>query len=174
MDLTMVNILGGLAPDEDAVMSEAMQQTIQHHWRRIQEVVPATRFNYDFWTSCEPRRSTWPGCRGVIAAGKQGAGYDDAMTQAIQRAYYLEAKNPSDYSTLIEIATGLGLDVDRYEIDLKSGETEAELQRQLRVTSEYGVTGFPSLVLDTAEKRHAIKVDYIDYEPMLNAIRAVM
>ncbi len=172
--LTLVNILGGLAADEEAVMPEAMQQTIQQHWHRIQQQVPGTRFNFDFWSNCEPRRSTWPACRAVIAAVRQGAEHEEEMIQTIQNAYYLEARNPSDFSTLLAIATELGLDAKQFETDMKSEETEAELQRQLRITSDYRVPGFPSLVLDTGSKRHMLNVDYNDHEIMLKAIKAVI
>jgi putative protein-disulfide isomerase len=46
-----------------------------------------------------------PILRAVIAAREQGIDYNEAMISRIQQAYYLEARNPSDNSTLIELTT---------------------------------------------------------------------
>ncbi|MGB5741033.1 MAG: DsbA family protein, partial [Sedimenticolaceae bacterium] len=56
-------LLGGLAPDSDQPMPADMQMRLQQTWRRIQQRIPGTRFNFDFWRVCDPRRSTWPACR---------------------------------------------------------------------------------------------------------------
>ena len=102
-------LLGGLAPDNDEIMPVAMQQDIAGYWRKIQQHIPNTEFNFDFWQQCEPRRSTYPACRAVIAARKQQADIELAMIEGIQKAYYLHAQNPSNDDTLISLAVKLGL-----------------------------------------------------------------
>jgi len=97
----VIKLLGGLAPDSEQPMSKETQSFVQGNWHEIQRRVPNTEFNFDFWTRCQPRRSTYPACRAVIAARLQGEQYDDEMTLAIQRAYYLQAKNPSNKETLV-------------------------------------------------------------------------
>lgn len=168
VDVTYV--LGGLAPDEDEIMPESLQQTIQHHWQRIQQVVPGTEFNFDFWTACEPRRSTYPACRAVIAATRQGSAKGEQMTAAIQRAYYLEARNPSDYSTHLQLAEELEMDVQGFEIDLQSIETETELNRQLQLTHSMNVRGFPGLILTLDGAQHGIAIDYTNAAATLSLI----
>ena len=98
------NLLGGLAPDSDAPMAESMRTHLEATWQRIQEQVPDTGFNFAFWQQCQPRRSTYPACRAVIAARQQGAAREETMIHAIQKAYYLGARNPSDTQTLVALA----------------------------------------------------------------------
>ena len=93
-------VLGGLAPDTDQPMPQELQHTIQGHWQRITAEL-GTEFNFEFWKKCKPRRSTYPACRAVIAAKNQDS--EMQMIEAIQRAYYLRAMNPSDVSTLTNI-----------------------------------------------------------------------
>lgn len=161
------NILGGLAPDSDVPMPKDQQQAIQGHWRRIESLL-GTEFNHDFWTNCEPRRSTYPACRAVIAASNQSG--EELMTLAIQKAYYLHAQNPSDARTLVEIAGEAGFDAERFEADLESPETEAELQRQISFTGHCGARGFPSLYLSHGGKLTQLSVDYTDHHPTLREI----
>ncbi len=169
-NVEQINVLGGLAPDEDELMPKSLQLTIQHHWRRIQRVVPGTEFNFDFWSNCKPRRSTWPACRAVIAAASQDKSMEEPMIQAIQLAYYREARNPSDYSTHVELAGELHLDVDQFAFDLTSPETELQLQRQLRLTSLYNVSGFPALVLTKDDKKQSLAIDYNNAETVIKMI----
>ena len=113
-------LLGGLAPDTREPMPQQMRDKISAIWQQIQQMLPATEFNHDFWQRCTPRRSTYPACRAVISARNQGAGFEEPMILAIQRAYYLEARNPSEEETLAELAEAIGLDGDEFVRDLNA------------------------------------------------------
>ncbi len=153
-------LLGGLAADSDVPMSAATQNMIRKHWQTIQKRVPGTEFNFRFWTDCQPRRSTYPACRAVIAARQQNPGLEDAMIQAIQQAYYLQARNPSDDDVLIDLASGLNLDVDRFRLDLAGPEIKAMLVREIQQSQRIGAQGFPGLILEKGGCYHPIPVDY--------------
>jgi putative protein-disulfide isomerase len=166
-------LLGGLAADSDEPMSEDMQQMLQTTWQRIEERIPGTRFNFAFWTECQPRRSTYPACRAVIAARQQGEQFDVQMTEAIQRAYYTQARNPSDSDTLVELAAELGLDVPTFEDALISDAVERQLRTEIAEAAELGVEGLPALVLVDGQSRWPIPVDYNDAATMLELIEAL-
>jgi putative protein-disulfide isomerase len=140
-------VLGGLAPDSDQPMPEAMRAYLRQTWRRIESVVPGTTFNYAFWTDCTPRRSTYPACRAVLAARHFDPEYERPMIAAIQHAYYREARNPSDRITLIALAGSLGIDTDRFAAYVDSPPCHAALAADIERARALGVTGFPSLVL---------------------------
>jgi putative protein-disulfide isomerase len=163
-------LLGGLAPDSDAPMPEPLRGQIQQTWRRIQDRIPGTRFNFDFWTRCSPRRSTWPACRAVIAARRQDPGFDETMTGAIQRAYYLEARNPSDGETLIALAAEIGGDATLFARDLDAAETHQALADEIARARGMGVDSFPALVLDCSGSRWRVPVEYTDAGAMLETI----
>ena len=163
-------LLGGLAPDSDAPMPAEMRQTIEATWHRIQETIPGTIFNYDFWTQCAPRRSTWPACRAVIAARMQGDAFDKRMTRAIQLAYYTQARNPSDEGTLVELSGELGLDEHAFVNALRSEPVQQQLQAEIELSQHLHATSFPSLVLKTGTTEWRIPVDYNDSAPMLEMV----
>ena len=115
--ISLVYVMGGLAKDSDEPMPEETRQYVQMNWRQVTEEAGAT-FNWDFWTNCQPRRSTYPACRAVLAASAQQENSVPEMFEAIQRAYYQEARNPSDNATLVALADEIGLDKRRFEYDL--------------------------------------------------------
>jgi len=165
--VSVVNVVGGLAPDSEQPMPFAQQKAIAGYWADVSERTGA-EFNFDFWENCKPRRSTYPACRAVLAACKQNA--EQAMIDAIQHAYYLRAMNPSDNNTLIALAFELELDVQGFSDDLVSFEIEDELERCFLLRRNLGVSAFPSLVLAQGDLLSPIDVDYESYLPMLEEI----
>jgi putative protein-disulfide isomerase len=167
-------LLGGLAPDTDEIMPESMQRSIRSTWQRIQQEIPGTEFNYDFWTDCRPRRSTYPACRAVIAAGLQANKYSKDMLLAIQQAYYLQAKNPSDVAVLIQLSAQIGLDVKKFEADILSENCNELLDDEISLTRQLGVSGFPSLELSHEESNTLIHINYTDSEVIVSDIMALL
>ncbi|MGH1540204.1 MAG: DsbA family protein [Arenicella sp.] len=154
-------ILGGLAPDTNQPMPIQMQESIAGIWQQIQATVPGTRFNFDFWRICQPRRSTYPACRAVLAAADLNPQSEVKMIKAIQSAYYLEAKNPSDDEVLVELARNIGLDDALFHQSLNSVSIQQRLADHLTHSQALGARGFPSLYLELFDKqRYPIGIDY--------------
>jgi putative protein-disulfide isomerase len=155
-------VLGGLAPDSNVPMPEETRRYIRRAWKRIESVVPGTKFNYEFWKRCAPQRSTYPACRAVIAARDQGLKHEKAMIAAIQHAYYREARNPSLPETLTEIAGEIGLDAPRFSDFLASDVCERTLQEEIALAHSLDGRGFPSLVLVSGQAGKQMNYDYND------------
>jgi len=167
--LPVTSLVGGLAPDSDEPMAQSMSDYLQQTWQRIEQQIPGTRFNFDFWTANTPRRSTYPACRAVITARLMADRADD-MTRAIQQAYYQRASNTSDVEVLIALAATIGLDDNDFARRINSDEIELALVSELDFVRQLDVESFPSLVLCHGSNLHSIAVDYRDPEPMLEQI----
>jgi putative protein-disulfide isomerase len=172
-DIELLYIMGGLAPDSDEPMSESTKQYIRHHWETVASNT-GTKFNYDFWSRGEPKRSTYPACRAVIAAGFQGEENKPKMLKAIQKAYYQQARNPSENQTLIEVAAEIGLDQDLFTNDLTSPGVEQLLHEDFRFKNLLGVQGFPTVVLADGDKYFALTIGYTKAEVVLQRLQMVV
>jgi len=172
-DIEVKYLLGGLAPDSNEPMPQAMQTEIAGYWKRIQQHIPNTQFNFDFWEQCTPRRSTYPACRAVIAAKKQDPEIEQKMINAIQEAYYLNAKNPSDDEILIFIAKKLGLDEEKFTVDLNSKETQQQLKSEMHFTQKIGARGFPSMIIEKKGTYKKVPLNYNDPQAILSFIRDI-
>ena len=166
-NIKIVHVVGGLAKHSNEDMPIQQQNTIQNIWYQIEEQV-GSKFNHDFWKNCKPRRSTYLSCQATMLARAENK--EDAMIEAIQIAYYQEAKNPSDASTLIELAKKIGMDSKKFELDLKSEKIELDLQEELNLRRSLYVNSFPSLVLKYKKETYPINIKYNDYEFMLKQI----
>ncbi len=167
-NVTWQNVLGGLAADSSVPMPQATRDMVMSNWQRIQKEL-GTEFNFDFWTLCEPRRSTYISCRAALAAAEQDM--EEQMILAIQKAYYLRAMNPSDEETLVTLAAELKMNVQVFRKSLLSAETEKELQTQISTARSWPISGFPSLILKSGEAFKALPLDYRSADTTLDAIR---
>ena len=96
------------------------------------------------------------------------------MIDAIQRAYYLRAMNPSDLETLEVLAAELQLDIERFSIDIRSPEIESNLQEERGFARRSPIDGFPSLVLEIDGVMSAVTRDYKDHRPSLEHINRLV
>ena len=168
--LSIQYVLGGLAPDSGEIMSDDMRHYIQKNWQKIEKTIPGTQFNYDFWKNCSPKRSTYPACRAVIAAKNQAEKFEKIMINTIQQAYYLQAQNPSETSTLINLAASIGLDKQQFTQDLSSNTTQLQLDQDIALAKSLSSNGFPSLVLAKNGTNQSIQIDYNNPEFILQQI----
>ncbi len=153
--------VGGLAPDSDEPMPIDMQQFLQQTWLRIEQQL-GTPFNHEFWHTAKPRRSTYPACRAVIVARQHEK--EQEMLYAIQKAYYLNAQNPSDISTLVLLAEQIGVEKSTFIKEIESENIHSLLMAEINQARSLPIQGFPSLVIENKGNYHAIPVNYLDWE----------
>ncbi|KPZ68782.1 DSBA-like thioredoxin domain protein [Shewanella sp. P1-14-1] len=170
-DIDIEYCLGGLAADSDVPMPDEMQGFLSQTWHKIAAQL-GTEFNHDFWQVCRPRRSTYPACRACIVA--RDYGLEQQMILAIQTAYYLEAKNPSDIDTLVEAAVSIGIESAAFSKAIMSDEVNQRLMVELTAVHQLPIRGFPSLVLEYKGRNYPIALDYREAQVTFNEIKALM
>ena len=163
--------VGGLAPDSDEPMPKDMQQFLQQTWKRIEQQL-GTPFNHEFWQTAQPRRSTYPACRAVLVARQHNKEHE--MLYAIQTAYYLNAQNPSDISTLASLAEQIGLEKNVFIKEIESEKINSLLMAEINQARSLPIQGFPSLVLENKGKYAAIPVNYQDWQSTYQQIKDVI
>lgn len=167
-------VMGGLAPDSDQPMPPAQREQIESIWSTIAEKT-GTVFNHDFWHQCEPRRSTYPACRAVISAEHIKPGSAADMISAVQHAYYLHAKNPSDENTLLAAAENIGLDKAAFQKALHSEHTEAQLQQHFQIAHMLQANGFPSVYLSKSTGECvAVSQGYCDADTLIQRVQTAI
>ena len=96
------------------------------------------------------------------------------MTEAIQRAYYDQARNPSDTDTLISLADEIGLRTDLFELQLNDPATQNALMDEINFVRSLGISSYPSIaVLSDTTVLH-IDIRYSEPDLMLNQIEATI
>ncbi|MBT5331336.1 MAG: DsbA family protein [Porticoccaceae bacterium] len=167
-ELVIKPLLGGLARDSEDPMPADMQKMLQATWQRIESQL-GTEFNHNFWTDCQPRRSTYPACRACLVARDHGV--EAEMTLAIQKAYYLEATNPSDLDTLNNCARAIGLSVESFSASMRKTKESGRLEQEIREARKMGLNSFPSFAVVSADRIVPINLNYQDAKTMALEIK---
>ena len=165
------SLVGGLAEDSNVPMPEHMQGFLQQTWHKISAQL-GTKFNFDFWSNCQPKRSTYPSCRAIIIARQHNK--EQAMCLAIQEAYYLNAQNPSEVSTLIKLAESIGLDGALFAQQINSDKVNQQLMSEIAKVRALPIQGFPSLVLGIGGELLPISLNYKVWQTSYEMILAIL
>lgn len=169
--LSIQPMLGGLAVDSDTPMAEEMKAKLEATWKNIQSTL-GTEFNFDFWQNNTPRRSTYPACRACFVA--RDMGLEDEMYYAIQEAYYVKAKNPSDLDTLTECAEHIGMNADGFNKAMQHVKNKQLIEQEILQARQLGLNSFPSLALLKGDILISISLDYKDPASMVTAIKKAL
>jgi putative protein-disulfide isomerase len=97
------------------------------------------------------------------------------FTSAIQKLHMVEGKDLSDGETYRPIVEGLNLDADDFIQRLGTEEWQEEARYEFALVRQLGITGFPAVVLQTAEdKFYLIARGYTPYEDLSARLERVM
>jgi predicted DsbA family dithiol-disulfide isomerase len=75
-------------------------------------------------------------------------GKDDAMEEQLFKAYFTEGKNTADHPTLVQLATGIGLDEMEVKKVLDSNDFADAVERDIYEARQIAVRGVPYFVLN--------------------------
>lgn len=169
-EIEIINVMGGLAPDSDEPMPDEVRSKVRAAWQYIEQNIPGTQFNYEFWNLQQPRRSTYPACRAVIATKLLDTRLEEQMILAIQQAYYINAQNPSNEDTLVACAEFIGMDGARFTHILRSEECYQAFEQDRALSRSMGISSFPSLVITRGSRQFNIPVDYNSASTVLDKL----
>jgi predicted DsbA family dithiol-disulfide isomerase len=116
---------------------------------RVTEAAAGEGLDYHF--EIAKRGNTFDAHRLIHLAAAEGR--QDAMKERLMAAYFTEGRQIGDRSTLIELATEVGIDPDRAGAVLAGDEFAAEVRADEREAAELGITGVPFFVIN---RRYAV------------------
>ncbi|HME91126.1 MAG TPA: DsbA family protein, partial [Myxococcaceae bacterium] len=105
------------------------------------------RLRADLWTGGDPPRSSIPALVALEAARLQGASARQALAKAMQRAALEEGVNVCRSDVALELASSVGLEMNRFVAAYQSTQTRQLVLEEYRVAGERGVNGVPTLVI---------------------------
>ncbi len=170
-DIEVIYVSAGLASHSDNEMPKHMQNYIINTWHTINSQL-GIDFNFDFWSKNKAKRSTYLSCQACIVARKYDK--EKQMIKAIQKAYYLNAKNPSNIDILCECASKVGIDKTKFQKELISKEIISIFKNDLLLKEKLNINSFPSLILFTNNNYYQISIDYKDENIILDQINNII
>lgn len=165
-------ILGGLRPYGKEPI-KGMKKFLLKHWVKIQEST-GQPFSHDILDHNTFYYDTEPANRAVVTAREMNPAVDLEFYDAVQTAFYGESKNVLERATFEEIADKHDLDKTAYGELFDSKEMKEKTRDSFSYTIEQGVNAFPTLVLETPDRKYLLSRGYQKAAPLLEKINEIL
>ena len=143
-DLPLSIVMGGLRPYTKDPAADKQKADIRNHWRHVKEA-SGLPFNDALLMTPGFIYDTEPACRAVVTAREMMHTNVLAYLQAVQSAFYRNARDVTDANVLADIASEHGMLRAPFLAALKSAQMRDAVRGDFAVTQSHGVRGFPAL-----------------------------
>ncbi len=158
-------LMGGLRSKGDQVWDDAFKSHLAQHWISV-ERKSAQRFNMEFLKRESFDYDTEPSCRAVVTVRKIDETKQFSFFHAIQKAFYLEAKDITQEQVLAEISEQEGIDKEVFLSLYRSQAMIEKTQSDKYKARSMGANAFPSLVFIDEEGHLCVMKGYRSYEEL--------
>lgn len=155
--------MGGLRSKGDQAWTDEFQTFLYDHWTQIQAYT-GQKFNLSFLEKDHFEYDTEPACRAVVCVREMDEAKVFSFMNALQKAFYQDARDITSLEVLSQIAIENGFD--------KAGFTELFLSERMKkntLADKYkarsmGANAFPSLVFIDEEGHLYVLKGYKDFQ----------
>lgn len=169
MDLELV--MGGLRPYN----TETMQQLggfLAKHWHHVEDRSGQV-FNYNILKDTAFVYDTEPPARATVVVRSLAPALEFDFFKKVQAVFYAENKNTNDLETYLPLVKELGIEEAAFAKAFESEEMKEKIRRDFEKSREWGVSGFPTLLLQREEQLHLLATGYTDASIILKKIDLV-
>lgn len=150
-------VVGGLRPGPSAeALTDRMADFLRHHWVEI-----ADRTGQQFDVAFLERRDGWvydtePAAVAVVIMRDLHQPSALGYFTAIQRAFYAEGRDVTDFDVLAELASAFPIDSSALRSRLGTREARQAAWADFGQARNWGISGFPTLVGELSGDRLAL------------------
>lgn len=167
MKITLM--LGGLRPGTTEVLSSTLREEILHHWQDVQRMT-GQPFSFAGAMPDGFVYDTEPASRAVISMAQINADNIFAYFSSIQAAFYREQIDVTKTESLCQLAGQYDIDADLFMQTFDSDTSRQRTRQHFAAARQVGVTGFPSLVIQSGEDIEFISQGYCTLDSAMAAI----
>lgn len=151
--LTIELMLGGLRPGTKLPIASQQRQDILGHWHNVQRMT-GQPFQFEGAMPEGFIYDTEPASRGVVTVSTMAPHLTFPFFSAIQQAFYVNQMDVTKSENLLQLAIGLKIDPEQFLQVFMSETIKQQTQMNFSHARQWGIDGFPSLVIqDNADYR---------------------
>lgn len=165
-------VMGGLRPYNTQAMSE-LKDFLAHHWEEVHKA-SGQEFKYEILDSKTITYDTEPPCRANVVVRQLAPDKSFAFFKGCQKAFYFHNKNMHLKESYHDILTALEIDTQEFDSLFASEEMKELVRRDFEQSGEWGIRGFPALVLQHEGKLTLVANGYAGKEDIILRIETVM
>jgi len=175
-------VLGGLRPYVQEAISVELHEEILHHWHEVHRMT-GQEFNFENAMADGFVYDTEPASRAVIVAGELAADRAFDYLKAVQRAFYVDHNDVTQEPVLWELLRELlqeapngavNLTEEEFKQRFESEEARQKTQAHFYKSRQFGVRGFPTMILQDEQHYYLLNSGYRPYADLKQEIDALL
>lgn len=163
--LTIAIKLGGLRPGTKHPIAKQQREEILGHWHNVKRLT-GQPFLFEGAMPDGFVYDTEPACRGVVTVSNLTPSLTFPFFTAIQQAFYTQQIDVTQPDNLMQIAASLDIDAEQFLRIFSSEAIKQHTQADFGQTKQWGINGFPSLVLQNHESYLLLSSGYCPAETL--------
>lgn len=166
-------VLGGLRPGGGDQWTPAFRNMLKGHWEHV-EKASGQPFDYSFFEQENFNYDTEPPARAVRVVRDLSPEKEWGFYKALQHLFYAQNKDISNISILKEQCEQLAIDANQFETLFASPGYKQLVKQDFIKAQQFGISGFPTVVLKKGEEYYAVCRGYSAYEQMKANIDSIL
>jgi putative protein-disulfide isomerase len=162
-------IMGGLRPGGGDPWNTQMKEFLRHHWEQVHAYSGQT-FNFDLLAWNEFNYDTEPACRAVRIIRDVASEKEFDFYREIQYHFYVENKDPKTSDFYRSICAKLNISFKAFRPMFLSSAYCETIKEDFIKTRNYGVRGFPSIILEYKGQQIPICNGFATFQEMSDRI----
>lgn len=166
-------VLGGLRPGTTEPVTAAFREEILHHWREVMRMT-GQAFRFENALPEGFVYDTEPPSRAVVTMGELQPDAVFPFFKSLQQAFYAQGLDVTQFETLAEVAANYLADMDQFKTLFQSSEITKKTHAHFQMTREFGVRGFPTLILQDKSRYQLVTHGYRDFESLQPELKMLL
>ena len=155
--------MGGLRPGGKDPVTSSFRDDILHHWHEVEKTTGAS-FNFEAAMPEGFIYNTEIPSRAIIAVSEISPEETYPYYKSIQEAFYKDSVDITQEEHLVMFAERHGLKPGEFKESFHSDAMLEKTVEHFKKAREFGVRGFPTLILQPDEGYHLITNGYRSYD----------
>lgn len=164
---------GGLRPGGGDAWDEEMKNFLKEHWGHVTEK-SGQPFGYDLFDLEDFNYDTEPSCRAVVAARPLVKEKEMEFFEEVQRKFYVESQDPSKATFYTSICDKFGINYGDFLARFESDEVKQETMLEFQLNRQWGVKGYPTVILLKNDQLHMIAHGFATFDQMKDIVEQLL
>lgn len=161
-------IMGGLRGIETPPLTAEYREKLQDHWRHVRDATAKAGAPVEFeFEQGIPEGfvyNTEPACRAVVIIQQWKPELVLPFMAAVQQQFYGQGKDLTQATRLAAVAEDFGMEAAEFLRRFDLPESVAATREQFITTQQFGVSGFPALMIEKDGEWHPVSRGYTPLE----------
>lgn len=166
-------VVGGLRAGGGDAWTDHFRQFLARHWQEIGKLT-GQPFSYRLLDREAFDYDTEPACRAVVTARILLDGDVLGFFSAVQRKFYVENEDPKQIDFYRSICADSGLDFGEFARRFESDDVRALTRGDFQLSRNWGVSGFPTVMLRTREELIPVATGFSTFDKMRESVENLL